>query len=146
MTELSIGQVAAAANVRASAIRYYEAEGLLPRPYRRSGRRIYYKSILNRLALIRLASQCGFSIAETRTLLHGFTSKTAPPKRWRSLAKSKLEELNEKIAGLSRMKRVLTAIRRCQCRSIDECGARARRRSPKTSGATLRCQCQEFRQ
>jgi DNA-binding transcriptional MerR regulator len=131
MTNLSIGKVATAANLRASAIRYYEAQGLLPQPYRRSGRRLYHTSILNHLALIQLASQCGFRIAEIRTLLHGFAGNTPPRERWRSLAKSKLQELDERMTRFASMKHILTAIRSCKCLSIEECGVRARRRSSK---------------
>jgi DNA-binding transcriptional MerR regulator len=127
MNNISIGRVAAAANLRTSAIRYYESEGLLPPAYRRSGRRVYDRAILDRLALIQLASQCGFSLTEIRTLLHGFAPGTAPAKRWRFLAKTKLAELNKKMAQISRMKQVLAAICRCKCPSIEECGIRARR-------------------
>jgi MerR family redox-sensitive transcriptional activator SoxR len=127
MNNISIGQVAAAANVRASAIRYYESEGLLPPAYRKSGRRVYDPGVLDRLALIQLASQCGFSLVEIRTLLHGFAAGTSPGKRWRFLANTKLAELNEKMAQISRMKQVLTAICRCKCLSIEECGVHARR-------------------
>jgi len=127
MNNIRIGRVAAAANLSASAIRYYESEGLLPPAYRRSSKRVYEPAILDRLALIQLASQCGFSLTEIRTFLHGFTPGTAPAKRWRLLAKTKLAELNEKIAQISRMKQVLTAICRCKCLSIEECGIRARR-------------------
>lgn len=127
MNNISIGRVAAAANLRASAIRYYESEGLLPPAYRRSGRRVYDVAILDRLALIQLASQCGFSLIEIRTLLHGFAPSATPAERWRLLAKTKFAELNEKIAQISRMKRVLAAICRCKCPSIEECGNRARR-------------------
>jgi MerR family transcriptional regulator, redox-sensitive transcriptional activator SoxR len=127
MNNISIGQVATAANLRASAIRYYESEGLLPPAYRRSGRRVYDPTILDHLALIQLASHCGFSLDEIRTLLHGFAAGTSPRKRWRLLAKTKLAELNEKIAQISRMKQLLTAICRCKCLSIEECGIRARR-------------------
>jgi MerR family redox-sensitive transcriptional activator SoxR len=127
MTNLTIGQVANAVNLRASTIRYYEAEGLLPLPHRRSGRRVYDQSILGQLALIELASECGFSLAQIRTLLEGFAAGTPPAKRWRLLARSKLAELNEKMRQISRMKRVLTAVCRCKCLSIEQCGIRARR-------------------
>jgi MerR family transcriptional regulator, redox-sensitive transcriptional activator SoxR len=136
MAELTIGQVAAEARLRASAIRYYEAEGLLPQPHRRSGRRVYHRSILDRLALIKLASQCGFSIAETRTLLLGFAPNMRPARRWGSLAKAKLDELSETMARISRMKRVLKAVCRCKCLSIQECGIRARRHARGSRGST----------
>jgi MerR family transcriptional regulator, redox-sensitive transcriptional activator SoxR len=127
MSDLTIGKVAAAANLRPSTIRYYEAEGLLPIPVRKSGKRVYAWSILNRLALIELASQCGFSLAEIHSMKQRFAAGTPPRKRWRLLAKSKLAELDEKMLQLSRMKRMLGALRRCKCLSIEECGMRARR-------------------
>lgn len=126
MPEFSIGQIAAETNLRASAIRYYECERLLVPPRRRSGRRIYDRSTLERLALIELAKECGFSIAEIRGLVCGLSGKTPPANRWRALAKTKIEELNDKMVQISRMKRFLSAICRCECSSIDECGQRAR--------------------
>src|SRR6516164_9485771 len=102
MSYLTIGEVATAANLRPSAIRYYESEGLLPAPARRSGRRVYGRSILNRLAVIKLASQCGFSLAEIHALSSQFAAGTPPAMRWRLLAESKLRELNEQMLQISR--------------------------------------------
>jgi DNA-binding transcriptional MerR regulator len=127
MAEFAIGQVAAEVGLRPSTIRYYEAEGLLPLPQRRSGKRVYDRGILDRLALIELAKECGFSINEIRTFLHGFPRKTPPAQRWQSLAKAKLEELNEQMVRISRMKRVLRAVLRCECYAVEHCGVSARR-------------------
>jgi len=69
MRELSIGQVARAAGIAASALRYYEKAGLVPPPPRKSRQRRYDESIFGRLELIRLALDAGFTIRETRTLL-----------------------------------------------------------------------------
>src|SRR5262245_30545495 len=127
MAEFAIGRVAAEAGLPPSTIRYYEAEGLLPLPQRRSGKRVYDRWILDRLALIELTKECGFSINEIRTFLHGFPRKTPPAKRWQSLAKAKLEALNEQMVRISRMKRVLRAVLRCECQSVEHCGVSARR-------------------
>jgi hypothetical protein len=59
-----------------------------------------------------------------------------PAKRWRFLASSKLAELNETIAQISRMKQVLVSISRCKCPSLDECGIRARRSGVVKIGAS----------
>ena len=64
MKNLSIGQVASLAGIATSAIRYYEGEGLLPAALRRSGRRIYDESVLDRLKFIEMAKRAGFSVAE----------------------------------------------------------------------------------
>lgn len=135
---LAIGRIAREAGMRASAIRYYESEGLLPAPRRRSGRRVYDGSILNRLALIELASQCGFSIAQTRALLYGFSAKTRPSRRWEVLARTKLAELNATAARIERMRQVLTAITKCNCPSLEDCGIRMRRARLKSGRAERR--------
>ena len=138
MPEFSIGQIAAEMNLRASAIRYYESERLLAAPRRRSGRRIYDRSALERLALIELDKECGFSIAEIRALLCGFAERTTPAKRWRAMAKTKIGELNDKMVQISRMKSFLSAICRCQCSSVAECGQRARRAYLRRQAAQVR--------
>ena len=72
MEELRIDQIAARSGIRASAIHYYEAQGLLPRAARQAGQRIYDSEVLQRLALIELAKEAGFTIADIKYLLYGF--------------------------------------------------------------------------
>ncbi len=122
MAELRIGEVAERCGIAASAIRYYESEGLIPKPDRRNGLRVYDESILNRLGLIDLAKRAGFSVAETRELLAGFSRRTPPGERWRTLARAKRAELDERIAQAERMKSVLRTVTRCRCPTLDDCG------------------------
>jgi MerR family redox-sensitive transcriptional activator SoxR len=68
---MSIGEVAKRAGVAASALRYYEREGLIPKADRRGGKRVYGADILDRLALIGVAKGAGFTVAEIQTLLSG---------------------------------------------------------------------------
>ncbi|MEN8184078.1 MAG: MerR family transcriptional regulator [Myxococcota bacterium] len=121
MLSLSIGQVAERAGIAASAIRYYEAEGLLPRAERRSGRRVYDESVVERLAIIQLAKAAGFTVAEVKRLLGGFARRTPPGERWRTMAERKLVELDERIAEAERMKRLLRVVTRCECPSFTDC-------------------------
>ncbi len=123
MSELSLGEVARRAGITASAIRYYEMEGLIPKPRRRSGRRAYDADVLDRLALIDVAKRAGFTVAETRQLLGGFTKKTTPGQRWRSLAKAKLRELDGRIAEAEQMRDVLALLVGCECPTLDDCAA-----------------------
>ena len=121
MTLLSIGQVAKQAGLATSAIRYYESEGLLAKAARHNGRRIYDAKILERLALIDLVRNAGFTVSETRALLNGFARKTPPGNRWRALASQKVAELDERIAEAERMKNLLAGIMRCECPSFEDC-------------------------
>jgi MerR family transcriptional regulator, redox-sensitive transcriptional activator SoxR len=119
---LSIGEVALRAGLNPSAIRYYERIGLLPNAERVSGQRRYDESVLGRLAVIEFAQRAGFTLAETRTLLSGFSEKVPPSARWRSLAQQKLPEVEALIARASGMKRLLEEGLECECLSLDECG------------------------
>jgi MerR family redox-sensitive transcriptional activator SoxR len=121
MAELGIGEVARRAGIAPSAIRYYEAEGLIAKAPRRNGRRVYGMDVLQRLALIELARDAGFRIAETKRLLAGFDRRTPPGERWRRLAETKLAELDARIAEAERMREVLHAVMRCECPSFDDC-------------------------
>lgn len=63
MTSLTIGKLAAAADVKVPTIRFYEQIGLLPEPVRtESDRRIYDHAAVRRLAFIKHARQLGFPI------------------------------------------------------------------------------------
>jgi DNA-binding transcriptional MerR regulator len=124
---MTIGQVAAETGLRASAIRYYEAEGLIPVGRRRHGRRVYDRSVLDRLALIRLAKLTGFTVAETKQLLWGFSRTTPPGERWRAVASAKIRELDQRLSQIREMKRVLEAVSRCDCPTLETCGRALRR-------------------
>ncbi len=118
---LTIGEVARHAGIAASAIRYYERQGLLPLADRRFGKRVYGEDILDRLALIGVAKAAGFRVSEIHTLLRGFARRTPPGPRWRALAKRKVEELDARLTEVKRMKRVLEAVTRCECPTLEAC-------------------------
>jgi MerR family redox-sensitive transcriptional activator SoxR len=122
MTGLTIGEVAQRAGIRSSAIRYYESVNVLPAPRRINGRRLYDASVLNRLAVIQLAQQAGFTLAEIRTLLNGFTAETSASARWQELGRQKLLEVDSVILRAQAMKRLLEEeLLRCRCFTLDEC-------------------------
>lgn len=71
---LTIGQLAEKAGLRTSALRYYEEEGLLiPDARSQAGYRLYGPEAVQRLRLIQRAQRLGFSLADIRTLLEGWT-------------------------------------------------------------------------
>jgi MerR family redox-sensitive transcriptional activator SoxR len=100
---MTIGEVAQEAGIRPSALRYYESVGVLPKPERRNGRRRYdgevLREVLDRLAVVSIAQQAGFTVAEIRMLLHGFSADAPPSERWRILAREKLTEVERRHAG-----------------------------------------------
>jgi MerR family redox-sensitive transcriptional activator SoxR len=119
---MTIGQVARQSGLAASAIRFYEQAGVLPKPGRIGGRRVYNQSILERLAVIERAKACGFSLDETRRLFFGFREGTPPSERWQTLARRKLVELDELVRKIAATKDLLQ--RPCACKDLAECGRR----------------------
>ena len=120
--ELTIGEVARRAGVRPSAIRYYESVGLLPAPRRASGRRRYDEGTVRLIATLRFAQRAGFTVAEIRTLFHGFGAEVPPAVQWRKLAERKVVELEELIASARRMRQALEVAMRCGCLRVEDCG------------------------
>jgi MerR family transcriptional regulator, redox-sensitive transcriptional activator SoxR len=121
MPSMSIGQVAKICGLAPSAIRYYEKAGLLPKPIRVSRQRRYGAEVIGRLRLLQVAREAGFTIAETRTFVAGFSPTTPPALRWRMLAKRKLGEIDARMRQLRRMKVLLESSFRCHCLSIEDC-------------------------
>ncbi len=116
---LTIGEVARRSGLRASAIRFYEKAGLLPRPLRSGGQRRYDASILARLAVLKRAKDCGFTLEEARRY---FNDQGRPRERWERIAVKKVAELDALMEKIARMKELLE--KRCQCADLDECGRR----------------------
>lgn len=130
MKDLSIGDVARAAGIAASAIRYYESIGLLPAPARVHGRRRYDDSAVSWLAVIGLGKALGFTLAEIRVLVDGIAKGDRSPRRLQALARAKLPEIEATLRRAHVMRRFLRAAQHCRCLTLDECAAAARRALP----------------
>jgi MerR family redox-sensitive transcriptional activator SoxR len=123
MPELTISEVARQVGLEASAIRYYERIGLLPRAPRMSGQRRYDTTALYRLAIIQCARQLGFTLTEIRRLFFGFREITRASERWRTLSERKLAELDDLMDGIKAVRGVLRKLMtKCQCDTLDQCG------------------------
>jgi MerR family redox-sensitive transcriptional activator SoxR len=118
---LTIGQVADAAGVNASAIRYYERHRLLPEPARVSGKRRYDPDILHRLAVLDVAKQAGFSLDEIRLLFEATDGGAPAHTQLKEIAQRKLPELEGLIARAMEVKGWLEATNGCTCDTLDEC-------------------------
>jgi MerR family redox-sensitive transcriptional activator SoxR len=132
---MQIGEVARRAGVTASTLRYYEREGLLPRPARLSNRRRYDSRVMGRIRIIQLARSAGFSIAETRTFISSHPSGSIPSSRWQTLADRKIQEMDALIARATEMKGLLRSSFKCGCRTIEDCERLMLRSTPLNSAA-----------
>jgi len=120
MRELSIGELADKARVRASALRYWEERGLLPGARRERGRRVWPATAVRRVALIKMAQRAGFTLAELTQLLAGDTTPSAA-RQWRDMAARKLPELDRHIAQTQTLRQAVADCLACGCMNFDKC-------------------------
>src|SRR5713101_6199229 len=123
---MKIGELAARANLNASAIRYYEKVGLLAPPQRFGGQRRYPSDALHRVLLIRFATEMGFTLSEIKLFLSGLRDNIPVGPRWKRLATRKLVEVEQNIARSLKLKTLLQTLLRCHCPSLQLCVNRLR--------------------
>jgi MerR family redox-sensitive transcriptional activator SoxR len=123
---LTIGELAAAGGVNASAVRYYERRGLMPEPERISGQRRYDQAAIARLRTIRAAQLAGLSLDEVALLLAGADDGESA-EALRELAERKLPAVEDLIARAETMKGWLELAAECRCASLDVCSLFASR-------------------
>ena len=118
---MTIGAVAAQAGRRPSSIRYYEQIGLLPRPDRVSGRRVYGPDTVRTLAVIETGQRAGLTLDEIRALLAASPDDQAATERLREVAIRKLPQVKELIERTEMVRDWLEAAARCECPTLNEC-------------------------
>ena len=105
---MKIGEVAKAAGIGIDAVRFYEREGLIRTPARRpSGYREYTPDVVVSLRFIKRAKELGFSLKEISELLRLEAGAGTTPADVREHAEAKLEDLEERIRSMQRMRRAL---------------------------------------
>lgn len=122
MSVLRIGEVAKRSEVGIETIRFYERQGLLAEPTRRpSGYRQYDESVVARLAFIRNAKELGFTLVEIKELLGLWFDQNTKCEHVRQRAERKVENIEDKIRSLQKMKRALKkVISQCENRDAVE--------------------------
>src|SRR6266436_4338158 len=119
--EMKIGELACRSRLNASAIRYYERRGLFPAPHRAGGQRRYAADALDRVLLIRFASEMGFTLSEIKVFLNGLRDDAPVGPRWKKLARRKIHEVQRSIQRARRLRSLLEHLLHCRCISLAVC-------------------------
>lgn len=117
MRELDIAEVARRSGLAASALRHYEAKGLIAPIGRHGLRRVFADSVLERLALIALGRSAGWSLQEIGQMLA--VDGGAQLDRARMLAQA--DTLDRTIARLTAMRNGLRHAAACRAPSHLQC-------------------------
>ena len=119
---LSIGDVSARTGVTVSALRFYEAEGLITATRSAGGQRRYAREELRRIAFIRIAQQIGLSLQEIREALASLPGKRIPTVAdWTRVSRAWRAALDERIKLLELVRDDLTSCIGCGCLSLHSC-------------------------
>jgi|SRR5271170_3538332 len=118
---MKIGSLAKRTGLNASAIRYYEKEGLLSPPHRVGGHRRYPQDAVHRVLLIRYAGEMGFTLGEIKLFLSGLRENAPVGPRWKKLAARKLQQVEQTIRRSLELKSLLQHLLCCHCASLQIC-------------------------
>ncbi|MBV9930568.1 MAG: redox-sensitive transcriptional activator SoxR [Alphaproteobacteria bacterium] len=119
---LTIGDIARRTGLSVSAIRFYEAKGLL-NPIRTAGnQRRYLRSDIRRLSFAMIAQKLGLSVREIEAELACLPMGRAPtPADWQAISERIRARLDARIALLERTRDRLAGCIGCGCLSLDRC-------------------------
>jgi MerR family redox-sensitive transcriptional activator SoxR len=119
---IPIGELARRAGVAASALRFYETQGLISSRRSEGGRRHYARSDLRRVAFIRAAQAVGLSLEQVAAALKSLPAGRTPTQAdWTRLSRSWKPLLEAQIAALTRLRDQLDACIGCGCLSLKRC-------------------------
>lgn len=120
--ELTIGELAARSGVAPSALRFYEAQGLISAQRTSGNQRRYPRVTLRRIGLIQAGSAAGIPLGQIRAALETLPSDRTPTRRdWERLSRGWRADIDRCIATLQALRDRLTTCIGCGCLSIDRC-------------------------
>jgi MerR family redox-sensitive transcriptional activator SoxR len=122
MHELTIGELSERSGVATSALRFYEARGLIHSRRTAGNQRRYPQPELRRVAFIRAAQQVGLSLEEIADALATLPEARTPTKAdWARLSRSWRTRLDEQIERIERLRDRLDGCIGCGCLSLRTC-------------------------
>lgn len=120
--ELTIGELSARSGVSHSALRFYEARGLIAATRTSGNQRRYPRATLRRVALVQAGRAAGVPLEQIRAALDTLPTGRTPTRRdWERLSRRWRADIDARIATLHALRDRLTTCIGCGCLSIDRC-------------------------
>ncbi|HLH28967.1 MAG TPA: redox-sensitive transcriptional activator SoxR, partial [Acidimicrobiales bacterium] len=120
---LTIGELSARSGVTPSALRFYEARGLIGADRTGGNQRRYPRATLRRVALVQAGRAAGIPLEQIRIALKTLPADRTPSRGdWERLSRTWRADIDRRIATLQALRDRLTTCIGCGCLSIDRCG------------------------
>lgn len=119
---LTIGTVSERTGVAPSALRYYEAEGLIRSDRTTGNQRRYHREVLRRVSFVKVAQRVGLSLDEIRAALASLPDGRTPTQAdWSRLSQAWRPRLDAQIELIERLRDRLDGCIGCGCLSLRAC-------------------------
>ena len=119
---LTIGALAQRTGMSVSAIRYYEARGLVSAIRTGGNQRRFLRSDIRRLSFALIGQRLGLTLAEVEAELSTLPQGRAPTQRdWQAISARIRAALDAKINMLERTRDLLDGCIGCGCLSLERC-------------------------
>ena len=119
---LTVSEIANRSGFTASAIRFYEKEGLITASRTAGGQRRFERTMLRRLAFIRAARNVGLSLTEVAEALSSLPAGRTPTRAdWSRLSRGWRQRLDGQIEALTALRDGLDSCIGCGCLSLQRC-------------------------
>ncbi len=120
--ELTVGEVAARSGLAVSALHFYESKGLIAAVRNAGNQRRYPRSILRRVAVIKVAQRMGVPLAGIAQALQALPQGRTPTAAdWRRMSARWKDDLEERIRILEQLRDQLDGCIGCGCLSLKRC-------------------------
>ncbi|WP_339911656.1 heavy metal-responsive transcriptional regulator [Symmachiella dynata] len=121
--DYTISQLAKAAEIPTTTIRYYERIGLVEPDNRSQGNyRLYSGESLNKLKFIRASQAIGFTLEDVKALLSDDDGSIPTCDNVQSLIEERLADIEQRLKDLRRVRKVLkNALEQCQTQKKTDC-------------------------
>jgi len=119
---LSIGELSRRTGMSVSAIRFYEARGLVTAVRTGGNQRRFLRADIRRLSFAQIAQQLGLTLAEISAELATLPQGRAPTRQdWQAISQRIRGALGRRIEMLEKTRELLDGCIGCGCLSLDRC-------------------------
>lgn len=120
--EMSVGELALRAGIAASAVRYYEDQGLIFARRTAGNQRRYHRAMLRRIAFIKASQAAGIPLAVIGEVFAELGTTESPSKQmWEAASQRWIHDIDERIALLTNMRDMIGSCVGCGCLSLRSC-------------------------
>ncbi|WP_206793581.1 redox-sensitive transcriptional activator SoxR [Amycolatopsis sp. MtRt-6] len=120
--DLTVGELSRRSGVPASALRFYEDEGLIHSRRTAGNQRRYGRDTLRRVTFVRMSQRVGMPLAKIREVLALLPDDRTPTRAdWTRISRCWQDDLNARIRQLEQLRDQLDNCIGCGCMSLARC-------------------------